>query len=283
MRKVSNESSFRLYFLTAMASKARKNLSDAEKDTVSRVHSYFLSVRNPRRLTHLATGVSETTVTRCVRQSSGVGYYLAADGNRSDSEGEDQNEPSAKRVFCQTRPAQGGSHAVFCDAGISRIFSLERQIPTVEKMCQKCVESIPDLPSMSKTAFGRSIKSLGFTYKRTEGNQKAMMERPDIVAWRHRFLREYREYRAEERQLVFLDETWVNADHTEPFQWYGREGTAVVNMQPLEAPSGKGKRLVILNAGWEGEFLPNCDLVFIGNTKSADYHDKMNAIHFEEW
>ena len=63
--------------LTVMASKARKNLSDAEKDMISRVHCFFeqeldfdwrLSIRNPRRRTHLATGVSETTVTRCVRR-----------------------------------------------------------------------------------------------------------------------------------------------------------------------------------------------------------------------
>ena len=44
---------------------------------ISRVHCFFeqeldfdrsLSIRNPRRRTHLATGVSETTVTRCVRR-----------------------------------------------------------------------------------------------------------------------------------------------------------------------------------------------------------------------
>ena len=53
--------------------------------------------------------------------------------------------------------------------------------------------------------------------------------------------------------------------------------------QPHEAPSGKGKRLIILHAGWKGGFLPGCELVFVGNTKSHDYHDEMNAKHFEEW
>ena len=71
--------------LTVMAPKARKNFSDAEKDTISRVHCFFeqeldvdrsLSIRNPRRRTHLATGVSETTVTRCVRRREQGGSNL---------------------------------------------------------------------------------------------------------------------------------------------------------------------------------------------------------------
>ena len=89
-----------------MASKARKNLSDAEKDMISRVHCFFeqeldfdrrLSIRNPRRRTHLATGVSETTVTRCVRRSwGGGGYYLVGGENLIYSEGKAQNESPTK-------------------------------------------------------------------------------------------------------------------------------------------------------------------------------------------
>ena len=53
--------------------------------------------------------------------------------------------------------------------------------------------------------------------------------------------------------------------------------------QPHEVPSGKGKRPIIQHAGWKGGFLPGCELVFVGNTKSHDYHDEMNAKHFAEW
>ena len=45
----------------------------------------------------------------------------------------------------------------------------------------------------------------------------------------------------------------------------------------------KGKRLIILHAGYKGGFLPECSLVFVGKTNSADYHDEINGDHFEEW
>ena len=53
----------------------------------------------------------------------------------------------------------------------------------------------------------------------------------------------------------------------------------------MEAPTGKGKCLIILHAGFEGGFLPKCSLICVGkyNNYSIDYHDEMNGDHFEEW
>ena len=51
---------------------------------------------------------------------------------------------------------------------------------------------------------------------------------------------------------------------------------------PSEVPTGKGKRLIILNVGYEGGFLPKCSLVFVGKSTSIDYHGEMNDDHFEE-
>ena len=109
-----------------------------------------------------------------------------------------------------------------------------------------------------------------------------MMERPEIIAWRHRYLREIRRIISNGTPIVYLDETWVNAHHTVSYKWYD-ESADVDKIDPKEAPSGKGKRLIILHAGYEGGFLPNCSCVFIGKTKSSDYHDEMNGRHFQEW
>ena len=49
-------------------------------------------------------------------------------------------------------------------------------------------------------------------------------------------------------------------------------------------PSGKGPRLIILNAG-SGElgFIPGAGIIFESKTNSADYHDEMNTTHYLEW
>ena len=119
-------------------------------------------------------------------------------------------------------------------------------------------------------------------YVKTKGSTKLMMEQNDIVAWHHRCLRQIREIRQAGRPIVYLDETWVNAHHTVSRKWYN-SGNPEDAQQPHEAPSGKGKRLTILHAGWKGGLLQDCDLVFVGNMKSAHYHDEMNAKHFTEW
>ena len=74
----------------------------------------------------------------------------------------------------------------------------------------------------------------------------------------------------------------MNAHHTISKKWYD-DGSAEGASQPHEAPSGKGGRLIILHAGSKDEFVPDCNLVFVGKTKSHDYHDEMNAQHFTEW
>ena len=66
------------------------------------------------------------------------------------------------------------------------------------------------------------------------------------------------------------------------YQWYDCSKHAGRDTIPAEAPIGKGKRK-ILHAGYEGVFLLECSLVFVGKTNSADYHDEMNGDHLEEW
>ena len=50
--------------------------------------------------------------------------------------------------------------------------------------------------------------------EKNKGDRHIMMERPSIVAQRHRYLREIRQLSESGHPLIFLDETWVNAHHT---------------------------------------------------------------------
>lgn len=101
------------------------------------------------------------------------------------------------------------------------------------------------------------------------------MERGDIVAWRCRFLREI--IKKSPKDVVWLDETWVNAGHCKERAWTddSLQGT-------MKTPVGKGKRLILLHAGTEEGFIPNAMLLFTSK-KSEDYHEEMTAAVFKNW
>ena len=68
--------------------------------------------------------------------------------------------------------------------------------------------------SYSKTHLWRSLKKMGFGYKK-RGRQRMISERPEIIAWRERYLRRIRKIREAdpERAIVYTDETWLNQGH----------------------------------------------------------------------
>ena len=73
-----------------------------------------------------------------------------------------------------------------------------------------------------------------------------------MVAARHRYLREKRGNRKGDdviRPEVYLDESYVNKNHSNDFIWYWEEDGPWV-----QKPIGKGERLIIMHAmtknGW---------------------------------
>ena len=141
---------------------------------------------------------------------------------------------------------------------------------------------------MSRETLQKYIIKLGFEFKKINRKLK-VYEWMDIVAARHRFLLDVQKFRDEGYKIYYQDKTWCNAHHTHQFclqhlsnpensllpaiQWNG--GFAV--------PSVEGQCLIICHAGSEDGFVQNSLLCFIGKSNTSDYHNEMNAKHFEEW
>ena len=51
----------------------------------------------------------------------------------------------------------------------------------------------------------------------------------------------------------------------------------------MQKPTGKGERLIILNAITSSGWVPNAKLVFQAKRKTGDYHGQMNAEMFSKW
>ena len=153
------------------------------------------------------------------------------------------------------------------------------EFPTADKLVKKMKEKIGFAGSVSSML--RILKGLGFRYKMCNNGRKFLMERSDIAAARATFLRKIHEVRMAGHNIFYLDETWVNQNHTRPSCWVMSDGSG-----GLKVPTGKGGRLIICHAGSAVTgFIPQSKLVFKCKKKSSnsDYHSEMNAETFEKW
>ena len=154
------------------------------------------------------------------------------------------------------------------------------EFPTTSKILVAMQEKI-NYPG-SKTSVRRILHNLNFKYRKCNDGRRFLMERNDIVACRVKFLRKIYELRQnnDTRPVVYLDETWVNQNHTQGYIWQNSENT-----EGLKVPIGKGARLIVCHAGSPSfGFVNNSKLVFRCNSGSMkDYHSQMNADIFENW
>ena len=97
---------------------------------------------------------------------------------------------------------------------------------------------------------------MGFRYRKHE-NKRYIYEQPRIIQQRHDCLRRLRKNRQEQRPVVYLDETWVNAHHGRDTLWVDKDGTA-----GWKRPRVKGGRLIVLHAGTENGWVGGAELVF---------------------
>ena len=133
---------------------------------------------------------------------------------------------------------------------------------------------------VSKYTILKLLQKFGYRYGECQTFNRAILcERSDLVAQRHQYLRTIKQRRNSGYNIVYLDETWVNANHTASYQWLPpdpKDGRKI--------PAGRGERLIVLHAGGSMGFLPGCELVFKSlSTDGRDYHKEMNATVFMDW
>ncbi len=131
------------------------------------------------------------------------------------------------------------------------------------------------------TTLWRTLSRWGFTYG-TGKRRSALKERDYVILARRRYLRQKRLNRKPDgsfvRQEVYLDETFINKNHSNQFTWYFDEDGPDVNK-----PAGKGERLIVVNAIMLEGWVNNAQLVFEAKKKTGDYHGQMDWGNFSRW
>lgn len=134
--------------------------------------------------------------------------------------------------------------------------------------------------SIDLRTLSRSLDRWGFTYGKGTRSQH-LKEKDYVIAARQRYLRQKRKNRDGDNTMrpeVYLDESYVNKNHSNDFTWYCEEDGAFI-----QKPTGNGERLIILNAITKSGWVPNAKVVFKSTKKTGDYHGQMNYELFSKW
>ena len=131
------------------------------------------------------------------------------------------------------------------------------------------------------STLSRTLSRWGYEFGKGTRSQH-LKEKDSVIASRRRYLREMKRNRKPRggvvRPEVYLDESYINKNHSNDLIWYASEDGPWV-----QKPTGKGERLIIINAITKSGWVPNAKLVFKSTKKTGDYHGQMNNELFEKW
>lgn len=150
---------------------------------------------------------------------------------------------------------------------------------TLEMLCNHIEEEAPEQEFSIRT-LGRALDRWGFTYGKGTRTQR-YKEKDHVVAARQRYLRRKianRKRGGAVRPEVYLDESYVNKNHSNDFIWYFDDDGPWV-----QKPTGKGERLIIMNAITKDGWVPGAKVTFKSTRKTGDYHGQMNQEIFTKW
>ncbi|XP_054265845.1 uncharacterized protein LOC128988514 [Macrosteles quadrilineatus] len=118
---------------------------------------------------------------------------------------------------------------------------------------------------------------MGFKWKKCGSKRKCLIERPDIVNWRFKYLRGIRKLREQKRKIFYLDETWIDSNLTFQKCWQS------VDVDGVLPDMNASNRVIVVDIGSNEGFLQGGRLIYKANSAKGDYHGQMNFSNFEKW
>ena len=150
---------------------------------------------------------------------------------------------------------------------------------SIDRVCKFLIsEHGIDIPKMT---LWRALNRWGFNHG--EGRRRdSLKEQNRVILARREYLRAKLANRNSDGTLkrpeVYLDETYINKNHSCRFTWYLKEDGPLVNK-----PSGVGPRLILVHAITENGWVEGAQLVFEAKKRTGDYHGQMNWVNFSKW
>ena len=255
-----------------MPSKKGKPLSSEEKKLIIALKHYFDRNKSEFR--------SKETSVQMVSDAFGVGtatiFRIMAEYNKDPSSIEEKKMLRGRPDFSIDASQQEIVRAYI------RTANIEGAYITLETIYDFLKKNNSD-ESFHMTTLARTLDRWGFEYGKGIRTQH-LKEKDSVVAKRHRYLRRMKNNRIDHsdgktiRAEIYLDESYVNKNHSNDFTWYSSEDGPWI-----QKPTGNGERFIIMNAITRNGWVPNAKLVFKSTRKTGDYHGQMNFNLFKKW
>jgi len=135
--------------------------------------------------------------------------------------------------------------------------------------------------NIATSTLWRTLIRWGFEFG-TGTRSAHLKETERIIIKRRQYLRQKLENRNPDGTTIcpeiYLDESYINKNHSRDDTWYSSEDSPTISK-----PTGKGERLIIVNAIGSKGWVPNAKWVFKASKRTGDYHGSMNWTVFHKW
>ncbi|GJQ79682.1 hypothetical protein Trydic_g20622 [Trypoxylus dichotomus] len=245
--------------------KRRKVIHEQAREIVWNVYNYFRERRHEGDILTIvskATGISRSSVSRIAAEGRTMAPF-------------ETPKPAVK-------PSRKSTVGNFGEEAIRRIIHdfhvTHKRSPTIKDVYQE-VKNIRELAFLgAKSSFRRLLLKLGYSWRNIADHRKVLMEKYEIRQLRCAYIRQINNYRTEGRPIIYIDETYIDARHTIPFEW------VTESEKDKKCPTSKGKRLVVMHAGSDEGFLNGALLIFKSGQKGDNnHHDDMNFDNYKRW
>lgn len=247
-----------------------KPLKPGEKRAIICVKSYFDRNRNEFGVTESSVQLTADALEMGVSTVNRV----MADFRRDPSLLDKTPEPKGRPDY-----AINSSHEEAIRSFIRKANQSGQHV-TASTLSDFIQEIDPD-SHFHRTTLTRALDRWGFEFGKGTRSQH-LKEKDEIIALRQQYLRRMRANRDDKgvpvKSEIYLDESYVNKNHSNDFIWYSEEDGPWV-----QKPTGKGERLIIINAMSSNGWVKDAKLVFQSKRKTGDYHGQMNAELFQKW
>ncbi len=222
-----------------------------------------VSTRNPTERTANGLGIGEATVKRIMTEYRQGKQIIVDESEKARGKPEYRTTINLQPVIRQ----------------YIRSRNMAGQRVGIEKLCNYLIkEHTADIPI---TTLWRTLRRWGFVHG-TGKRRSALKEQNYVILARRKYLRQKIANRNPDGTLkhpeVYLDETYINKNHSSQFTWYLEEDGPWVNK-----PSGKGPRMIIVHAITKEGWIGGAELIFEAKKRTGDYHGQMDWENFSKW
>jgi hypothetical protein len=239
----------------------RKVISECDEECKNKELKYPVKQVNKRICNY--TGVSERSISRIRKESINAG------DSRLSTPGKHRPRQQSRNVACDSFDTSVIRNVIY------NFYTVEKIYPTCKKLLPAVREKI-NFP-WGVRSLNRIIKRMGFRWRKCQNRRKILIERPHIVDWRYSYLRMIRQYRNESRSIIYIDESWVDANLTFRKCWQSQDLPGVITN------TSANNRLIVISAGSEDGFVEGALLIFKAGSVKGDYHGQMNFVNFQKW